>query len=503
MPKVLYYAIESPACRAVLVTAESIGVKLNLKHIDLATGEHHTPQFLKINPTHTIPTLDDDGVIITDSHAINAYLVSKYGKNDSLYPKDLVKRSLIDSRLHFDSGVAFAILKITYRAHIYDGQTEYLTPWQKQKIIEVYDFINAYLERTKWIAGDELTIADMSLVTTVNSLETMLEIDSGKYSKIRKWLDAANALPAFAINKEGNEAYKNGWLVVSKHHNMVTTTTFYFFYIFHTTNFLQEEGVTVLLWPPRLPDLDHIEHVYDLMRRILTSPVCWLYIVASLIFKMTKPKLYYAHVSPPSRATLLTIAALNLNVELVPMNLSAGEHLSPQFLKKNPLHTVPTLEDGDLVVFDSHAINAYLVTKYGKNDALYPKDPQKRAIIDQRLHFDSSVLAARMGSVIAAILRGGVKVIEKDKADLIVQGYQSLELLLEGHSYVAGNDLSIADFNVVGTISSCNAAIVPIASNTYPRITAWLSRMQNLPYYETNQTGVDQFKDMIHSKIHL
>jgi hypothetical protein len=43
-----------------------------------------------------------------DSHAINVYLVSKYAKNDNLYPKDLKKRALVDQRLHFDTGVAFA-----------------------------------------------------------------------------------------------------------------------------------------------------------------------------------------------------------------------------------------------------------------------------------------------------------------------------------------------------------------------------------------------------------
>lgn len=61
-----------------------------------------------MNPQHTIPTLvDDDGFVLWDSHAIMPYLVSKYGKDDSLYPKDLKKRAVIDQRLHFDSNVLF------------------------------------------------------------------------------------------------------------------------------------------------------------------------------------------------------------------------------------------------------------------------------------------------------------------------------------------------------------------------------------------------------------
>jgi glutathione S-transferase len=55
--------------------------------------------------------------VLWDSHAIMSYLVSKSSKDDSLYPKDLKKRALVDQRLHFDSGVAFALaLKILVKA---------------------------------------------------------------------------------------------------------------------------------------------------------------------------------------------------------------------------------------------------------------------------------------------------------------------------------------------------------------------------------------------------
>ena len=101
-----------------------------------------------------------------------------------------------------------------------------------------------------------------------------------------------------------------------------------------------------------------------------------------------------------------------------------------------------------------------------------------------------------------ALLHGAAKTIEKQKADQITQAYQSLEALLEGHDYVAGNQLTIADFSLVATVSSSNAAIVPVASNTYPRISAWLSRMQALPYYgQANQVGLEHFRAMIQSKL--
>jgi glutathione S-transferase len=60
-----------------------------------------------MNPQHTVPTLvDDDGFTFWDSHAINAYLVSRYAKSDDLYPRDIKRRGVVNQRLHFDSGVA-------------------------------------------------------------------------------------------------------------------------------------------------------------------------------------------------------------------------------------------------------------------------------------------------------------------------------------------------------------------------------------------------------------
>lgn len=52
----------------------------------------------------------------------------------------------------------------------------------------------------------------------------------------------------------------------------------------------------------------------------------------------------------------------------------------------------------------SHAIMTYLVGKYSKSDALYPKDLNKRAMVDQRLYFNSSVLSVRTKDAVVCFL---------------------------------------------------------------------------------------------------
>lgn len=55
--------------------------------------------------------------------------------------------------------------------------------------------------------------------------------------------------------------------------------------------------------------------------------------------------------------------------------------------------------DGDLVLWDSHAIASYLANAYGKDDSLYPKDLQKKALVDQRLYFDIGTMYARIRAI--------------------------------------------------------------------------------------------------------
>ncbi|XP_055845572.1 glutathione S-transferase 1-like [Episyrphus balteatus] len=199
----LYYATLSPPSRAVMLTAAAIGIELEFRPIDLQKEEHLTPEFLKMNPQHTIPTLDDNGVIIYDSHAICAYLVGKYGKEDNLYPKDLAKRANVDARLHFDSGHLFARGRMLYEPILYHGSTD----CSIEKIAYVqqcWDIMESFLKETPYLCGDELTIADLCCITTVTTINDVVVIDETKYTKLMAWIERMSELPYFkGINDDG------------------------------------------------------------------------------------------------------------------------------------------------------------------------------------------------------------------------------------------------------------------------------------------------------------
>lgn len=56
--------------------------------------------------------------------------------------------------------------------------------------------------------------------------------------------------------------------------------------------------------------------------------------------------------------------------------------------------------------------------------------------------------------------------------------------------------MTIADFSIVATVSSIDI-IVPIDAKKYPKITAWLKKMQALPYYAANKNGLDKMRNQI------
>ncbi|XP_043486629.1 glutathione S-transferase 1-1-like [Polistes fuscatus] len=184
MPIDLYQTPGSAPCSAVRLTAAAVGVNLNLKETNLMAGEHLQPEFLKMNPQHTIPTIDDNGFYLWESRAIMGYLVDQYGKNDSLYPKDPKKRAVVNQRLFFDANILYQSLAEYYYPMIFAGAPKDNSKYEK--IEKAFEFLDKFLENDPYVAGKNLTIADHSVATTVSNFELM-EYDFSKFQNVSKW----------------------------------------------------------------------------------------------------------------------------------------------------------------------------------------------------------------------------------------------------------------------------------------------------------------------------
>uniref|UniRef100_A0A1A9WI28 Glutathione S-transferase 1-like n=1 Tax=Glossina brevipalpis TaxID=37001 RepID=A0A1A9WI28_9MUSC len=448
MGKLTLYGIDlSPPVRACLMTLKALNLPFEYKTVDLSKGEHLTQEYRAKNPQHTVPTLDDDGHIIWDSHAIMAYLVNKYGKNDDdpLYPKDWLKRAVVDQRLHFESGVIFEGGLRNITSQLFSRNDNKIPKSKMDAILAIYDFLEVFLTSTSYVAGSNVTIADFSIVSTVTTLVAFIDIDVNKYPKLLTWLNRMEALPYYQ-ETNGSGAQR---LIIT----------------------LNKDSVG-------FPSLTKQYHT-----------------------NMGKLILYGLDASPPVRACLMTLKALDIPFEYKIVDLLNKEHLREEYIAKNPQHTVPTLEDDGNFIWDSHAIMAYLVSKYGKDDVFYPKDLLKRALLDQRLHFECGVMfQGGLRNITAPLFFKNETKVPRCKIDAIIDIYNFLELFLKNGPYMAGNHLTIADFSIVSTVTSL-INFVDIDAGKYPKLMAWLKRMEELPYYqETNGKGAQIIKEMIKSK---
>ncbi|CAG0893745.1 unnamed protein product [Cyprideis torosa] len=191
-PVKIYQATPSPPCRAVMLTAANVGVEVESIPTNPMEGATRTPEFLKMNPSHTIPTMDDNGLYLGESRAILGYLVNKYGKDDSLYPKDPVRRAMVDNRLYFDMGLWSKAFNF-FAPVAFKGEKS-LDEGAKGSVEEALGNLETFLTTGgPWVAGDHMTIADFSLIATVSSIMAIGQFTTDKYPKIQEWMDRCKA----------------------------------------------------------------------------------------------------------------------------------------------------------------------------------------------------------------------------------------------------------------------------------------------------------------------
>ncbi|XP_065212649.1 glutathione S-transferase 1-like [Planococcus citri] len=206
----LYYTEASPPCRTIILLANLLNIKLELILTSPKKGETVTASFLQMNPQHVVPTLiDDDGYILWESRVIAKYLVEKYAKSDDLYPSTLYTRLEIDKILDFDLGTIFRRSSEHFIAVLFTGKYD---PARKPKLDDALNVLNEILMRnnSNFVVGKKLTIADISLIATVSSLE-VTGYDFSKFPNIISWLsNIKNAIPDYeTIGMKGELAFKD------------------------------------------------------------------------------------------------------------------------------------------------------------------------------------------------------------------------------------------------------------------------------------------------------
>lgn len=189
----LYHTELSGNCHKVRLMLSLLEIEHERVLVDLASGEHKSSEFLKLNSLGQVPVLIDEGVLIRDSQAILVYLTRKYKREDWLpleaesmakvmqwlsFAANEINSSLFIARLHFRFGMDF----------------DWETAQQKGK--QVLQIIDTHLQNRNWLECNFPTIADIACYPYVG-LAPEGKVALEPYPNIIAWIDRIKQLPSY------------------------------------------------------------------------------------------------------------------------------------------------------------------------------------------------------------------------------------------------------------------------------------------------------------------
>jgi glutathione S-transferase len=200
----LYADPISTTCRPILLFIADSGAPVEFHLIELMKGAHMQPEFIAINPSHAVPVLQDDEMVLTESSAILKYLADKV--DSPLYPKDLKKRAKVNSMmdwlntgLYRDFGYGFCYPQVfPHMKHEHEvAQTATINAGRERtkKWLNILDK-DLIGPKNNYLVGNELTIADYFGIG-IFSLADLMRCDLSSWPNIQRWLKNMRALPSW------------------------------------------------------------------------------------------------------------------------------------------------------------------------------------------------------------------------------------------------------------------------------------------------------------------
>jgi glutathione S-transferase len=148
----------------------------------------------------------------------------------------------------------------------------------------------------------------------------------------------------------------------------------------------------------------------------------------------------------------------------------------------NPNRVVPTIKDGDLVVWESNACVRYLARTYGPG-GLWPTDPATLATADMWMEWQRGEVSAFF-MLFQMLIRGAPSNPERitQSIETCAHSFAQLEAQLMGRDFICGDSLTVADI-VIGAMMY-RYMTLPIERPTLPAMQAWYARLCERPAYQ-------------------
>ena len=197
------YSWATPNGHKVHIMLEECGLRLNRDWraipVNIGTGDQFAPEFLRISPNNKIPALVDphgpDGkpISVFESGAILVYLAAKTGK---FMPRSDRAKFEVLQWLMFQMGGVGPMLGQNHHFRLYAPEKiDYAINRYTNEAKRLYGVMDKQVSKTKFIAGNTYTIADMAIFPWLRNWQNQ-GIDWAEYPHLKHWFDTIAARPA-------------------------------------------------------------------------------------------------------------------------------------------------------------------------------------------------------------------------------------------------------------------------------------------------------------------
>lgn len=181
-------------CHRVEAFLGPLGLPFVAVDVDLARGEHHTPDFLRLNPFGLVPVLEDGDTVVADANAILVYLALRYDTGGTWLPRAPreaaeVQRWLSAAAGELAHGPALARVGRLFGLPVDRPRAELLAA-------RLFRAMEATLAHRAFLVGPSPTLADLALYGyTARANEGDLALDA--YPRIAGWVSRVESIPSF------------------------------------------------------------------------------------------------------------------------------------------------------------------------------------------------------------------------------------------------------------------------------------------------------------------
>lgn len=189
----IYGSANSRALRVIWMAGE-LGIQYDHNDWLPRAPETQTPAYRALNPNARVPTIDDDGFILSESLAINIYLAQKH--HSLLWPADLKQQALVLQWSLWETD------RLDRQIVDYVRNTVASKPEERnaavaeaawKQVVPAFEVLEGALAKTPWLAGSAFSIADLNVAS---ALYRALSIDVSRWPKFDTWLHTCWDRPA-------------------------------------------------------------------------------------------------------------------------------------------------------------------------------------------------------------------------------------------------------------------------------------------------------------------